>query len=277
MDSLSTLLQNMNFNAEVFFSGKLCGLQVFEEEQQSALLHFIKAGEMSLSAEPGYQATLKAGSVIFIPDGTRHRFKVEKANEVELVCANINFPAQERILLIRSLPKFVSININQNPDISKITQWLFKEAFNSFEGRHIMINRLCDLFMVQMLRYVMDEGIVELGTLSGEMHPRLSALMTELKNNPAYDWKLEEMAANVAMSRSKFASFFKEIVGLAPMEYVTELRLTKAQTLLKQNKAVGLVANEVGYENASSLAKVFNKRFKLTPKQWLKAHRDLQA
>lgn len=277
MDSLSTLLQNMNFNAEVFFSGKLCGLQVFEEEQQSALLHFIRAGEMILSVGTDFQTTLKAGSVIFIPDGTRHFFKVEKANEVELVCANIKLPVQERIMLIRSLPKFVSININQNPDISKITQWLFKEAFSSFEGRHIMINRLCDLFMVQLLRYVIDQGIVELGFLSGDMHPRLSALMTELKNNPSYDWKLEEMATKVAMSRSKFASLFKEIVGLPPLEYVTELRLEKAQALLKKNKAVGLVANEVGYENASSLAKVFNKRFKLTPKQWLKAHRDLKA
>lgn len=271
MDSLSSLLQNMNFNAEVFFSGKLCGLQIFEEERQSALLHFIKSGTLTLMADPGFQVTLKTGSVIFIPDGTKHRIRVEKANDVELVCANIKLPTHQRSLLIESMPKFVSVNINENSHISHTAQWIFQEAFSDHAGRHIMIDRLCDLFMVQILRYVISNGVVELGRLSGNMHPRLSELMQVLHDKPAKNWSLEEMASLVAMSRSKFSALFKETIGLAPLEYLTELRLTKAKALLKENKAVGLVANEVGYENASSLSRVFNKRFNLSPKQWLKA------
>ena len=80
------------------------------------------------------------------------------------------------------------------------------------------------------------------------------------------------MAEQVAMSRSKFAALFKETVGQSPMEYVTGLRMAMAKGLLKMNRPVGLVANEVGYENASSLAKVFRKHFGITPKQWLKQY-----
>jgi len=45
-----------------------------------------------------------------------------------------------------------------------------------------------------------------------------------------------------------------------------------AQGLLKKKRPVSLVANEVGYEDASSLTRVFKRRFGITPKQWLKKY-----
>ena len=79
--------------------------------------------------------------------------------------------------------------------------------------------------------------------------------------------------ANIAlMSRSKFAAVFKDNIGRPPNEYITELRLTLAQELLKKKKPVNIVANEVGYEHGSALARVFKKKLGLSPKEWIQKH-----
>jgi len=38
---------------------------------------------------------------------------------------------------------------------------------------------------------------------------------------------------------------------------------------LKQDKSVALVANAVGYENGSALARVFRNKLGVSPKAWL--------
>ncbi len=270
MDELSVLLQDLNFNAEVFFSGSLCGLQAFEESDNTGLLHFLKSGSMSLITEQGHELHLNKASVIFMPSGGNHRIRIKEFNEAELVCANIRFQPQQRAALVDHLPKFLCIDIEQDLKISEAAETIFEEAFGSEYGRNIVIDRQCDIFIVQILRYVLRQGIVELGLLSASSHPQLAPLMSKLTANPEGVWTVETMAESVAMSRSKFAALFKDSVGQAPMEYLTDLRLSMAQDLLARDKPVGLVANKVGYDDASSLARVFKKRFGLTPTQWLK-------
>ncbi|NIB40756.1 AraC family transcriptional regulator [Pseudomaricurvus alkylphenolicus] len=270
MDALSALLQDLDFNAEVFFSGSLCGLQAFEEHENSGLLHFLKSGSMTLITDQDHELKLEKASVIFMPSGSHHRIQIKEFNEAELVCANIQFQPRQKTVLVDNLPKFLCIDIDQDEMISDVARWIFEEAFGAEHGRQIMIDRLCDVFVMQILRYVIRNGIVEMGTFAASSHPQLSKLMKALTANPEKTWTVDTMAESVAMSRSKFAALFKDSVGQAPMEYLTDLRLSKAQNLLTTDKPVALVANEVGYEDASSLARVFKKRFGVTPKQWLK-------
>ena len=68
---------------------------------------------------------------------------------------------------------------------------------------------------------------------------------------------------------SKFAELFKRIVNQSPGDYLIDWRIAVAKGLLQKNKPVALVANAVGYENGSALARVFRKKIGLSPKQWL--------
>jgi AraC-like DNA-binding protein len=77
------------------------------------------------------------------------------------------------------------------------------------------------------------------------------------------------MAETALMSRAKFAALFKDTIGQAPSDYLTDLRIAIAQGLLKKDKPVSLVANAVGYEHGSALARVFRKKTGLSPKEWL--------
>ena len=76
------------------------------------------------------------------------------------------------------------------------------------------------------------------------------------------------MAAEALLSRSKFAEVFKETVGQTPADYLTNWRISLSQDLLRKGKPVNLVANLVGYENGSVLARVFRKKIGVSPKVW---------
>lgn len=272
MDTLGALLQHLDFNAEVFFSGNLCGFHTFEEAAESASLHYLRQGSMTLLTDQGHEIHVAPLSVIFFPDGQKHRFLSRDDEPAELVCATVRFKPGQKVLLADRLPKFLCISEQDCSNVSESARRLFEEAFKERHARQMMIDRLCDILMVHMLRYVVCNGIVELGMLAGEAHSGLAPLMKQMREHPEQDWSVEQMAESVAMSRSKFAALFKETVGQTPMEYVTDLRLHQAQQLLRKNKPVNLVADHVGYESASSLSRMFKKRFGVTPKQWLRQH-----
>jgi len=59
-------------------------------------------------------------------------------------------------------------------------------------------------------------------------------------------------------------------MGLAfPHKYITQRRLEKAKTLLRQrNIAIALICQEVGFKNQSHFTRVFRRHFKITPKAY---------
>ena len=270
MDQLSQILQNLSFNAELFFSGNLCTIHTLGgSDGNKGHLHLLKSGVLTLVCEEGEKVTLDKPSVIFIPGPTKHKIIADESNQVELVCVDIDFQSGSGAALINALPTIICLSIENDDPIGNTARWLFDEAFSSRSGKQAIVNKLCDIFLIQILRNILDEGIIIQGMLAGMAHPQLSALLTMLHQKPEEQWTIDLMADVALMSRAKFAALFKSTVGQAPSDYLTDLRIAIAQGLLKKEISVGIVANQVGYEHGSALARVFRKKLGLSPKEWL--------
>lgn len=270
MDQLSLLLQNLSFNADVFFSGNLCGIQSLGgSDNNKGHLHLLRAGVLTIVCEEGHKVTLNKPSVIFMPSPTKHQVIASESNQAELVCVDIDFHSGSGSALVNALPKLICLDIEENDPLGKTANWLFEEAFNSQAGQKIIVNKLGDIFLVQILRHVLNNGLVVQGMLSGMAHPQLSRIMKAIHEKPKAPWTVDSMAEEALMSRAKFAALFKSTVGQSPNDYLTDLRIAIAQGLLKKDLPVSLVANEVGYEHGSALARVFRKKIGISPKEWL--------
>jgi AraC-like DNA-binding protein len=270
MDQLSKILQNLSFNADVFFSGNLCGIQSLGgSDSKKGHLHLLRAGVLTLVCEEGHKVTLDKPSVIFMPSSTKHQIIASESSQAELVCVDIDFHSDSGSALVNALPKLICLNIEKNGSLGKTAHWLFDEAFNSQPGQQIIVNKLGDIFLVQILRHILKKGIVIQGMLAGMAHPQLSILMSAIHDRPEEPWTVDSMAETALMSRAKFAALFKNTVSQSPSDYLTDLRIALAQGLLKKDLPVSLVANEVGYEHGSALARVFRKKMGVSPKEWL--------
>jgi transcriptional regulator GlxA family with amidase domain len=62
----------------------------------------------------------------------------------------------------------------------------------------------------------MESGAVHGGLLSGLSHPRLRNALVAMHEAPAQEWTLDELAQVAGMTRSEFATTFRETVGVTP-------------------------------------------------------------
>jgi AraC-like DNA-binding protein len=77
---------------------------------------------------------------------------------------------------------------------------------------------------------------------------------------------IEKLAKELDMSSSTFHSSFKAVTGTSPLQYIKNVRLHKARTLMIQD---GLNANiaaiQVGYESPSQFNREYKRLFDVTP------------
>ncbi|GAA3916029.1 hypothetical protein GCM10022277_08390 [Litoribacillus peritrichatus] len=224
---------------------------------------------MRVTTPSGKLLNITEPSVLFYPKPSVHELRAEQGDDANVVCATIRYGTGSNNPLANALPPFVAITLSDDVALKNTAQWLFEEALQKRQGREAIMNRLTEIFLITLLRHAMDSDLVDQGLLTGLAHPQLAKVITALHARPSENWTLQEMASLATMSRSKFIETFKEKVGYSPGDYLLEWRVGVAQTLLKKGKPVGWVANEVGYENASALARVFRKKTGQSPREWL--------
>lgn len=274
MDRLSEILKRFNLHAEVFFSGNLCGLSEFEEPNgKRGHIHILKSGSLDLIDYAGKKRKVGEPSVLFFPSGRKHRIVPDPVKGADLVCATIDYEDVTANPIANALPPFLKFQLSRYPDLKKSAKWLFKEAFDNKCGRMPMIDRLCDIFIIQILREVLDSNEVSHGMLAGLAHQQLANVITQIHALPEYPWSLESMADLAFMSRSKFADLFREVVGTTPGEYLSDWRMSVAKNALVNGDTVSIVAEKVGYENSSALARAFRKKVGMSPKAWQQQHK----
>lgn len=266
MNNLNELLDQHTFCAEVNHNGLLDGTKHFGQHGQ---LHFLVSGHMRLIRHGRPEMLMDAPSFVLLPKGGTHQLVSCGNAPVKLISASISFKISRTSLIIDALPEVIYMRIDKACSLSSTVQLLFREVFSQRFGKEIIVHKLGELFMLQVLRYATEQGSLYEGALAAMNHPQMCKVIEAIHNSPGEHWTLNELASIAAMSRSKFAEMFKNLVGQTPNDYLTDLRLAKAQKLLQLNKPVNYIAGEVGYEHGSALVRVFKKKLGVSPRQWL--------
>ncbi|MEM5338441.1 helix-turn-helix domain-containing protein [Paraburkholderia azotifigens] len=76
---------------------------------------------------------------------------------------------------------------------------------------------------------------------------------------------LAQLAEISALSVSRFATVFRQQVGLSPYRYLCGVRVRRAQALLLAGVPGAVVATEVGFFDQSHLARHFKRFCGMTP------------
>jgi signal transduction histidine kinase/ligand-binding sensor domain-containing protein/DNA-binding response OmpR family regulator len=85
------------------------------------------------------------------------------------------------------------------------------------------------------------------------------------------DFNIDTVAETVAMGRTTFYRKFKGLTGLAPVEFVREMRLKRAKQLLDADSGnISEIAYSVGFNNAKYFSTCFKGRFGVTPSEYVR-------
>lgn len=78
--------------------------------------------------------------------------------------------------------------------------------------------------------------------------------------------RMEDLADYIGISRSHLTGSFKKELGMSPLEYLINLRMEYAASLLRNTaKPVNLVSAYCGYEDSLSFSKAFKLKYGMSP------------
>jgi AraC family transcriptional regulator len=98
-------------------------------------------------------------------------------------------------------------------------------------------------------------------------------LNDEMNRNPG----LSELSAAVGMNIHHFSRLFKRSTGIAPHQYLGNIRLERAKRLLAEGRAQIIeIALEIGYANPSQFSAFFRKRTGLSPTEFRKTTQSVR-
>ena len=274
MDRLTTLLSHFSLHAGVFYTGNICGIHNFEQDSLRGHIHLVRRGLVQVLGVRREVFDITEPTLLFLPRPDTHRLVADDRTGADVVCATVQFGGGGRNPITDSLPGVVMVRLAELSGVEALLGLMFEEAFAERNGRQAVLDRLCEVLMIRLLRHCIDQGLTQGGTLAGLADARLAKTITAIHADPAKERDLSSMAALAGMSRARFAVRFREVTGETPANYLASWRVMRAQGLLKKGRQLKHVADDVGYGSASALTRAFVRKLGCSPTEWLKAEQE---
>ncbi len=276
IDRLSGILERFRVRARLHHSGALCGLNHFDACEGHGYLHLLRRGQLEVS-HPGARDVPQSmrfdePTLLFYPCPFTHRFHNPPVEGSDFTCARLSFDGGSENPLARALPPLIALPLARVPGLELALELLFSETERMRCGQRLLVDRLFEVVVLQLLRWLLDhpqEVGVRPGLIAGLSDPRLARALVAMHDNPGDPWTLERMAGCAGMSRTAFANTFRELVGQTPAGYLTGWRIALAQSRLREDRPIKLLAEELGYANPSALSRAFTAKVGMSPRGWL--------
>ena len=176
-------------------------------------------------------------------------------------------------LLLDALPRLIHISFGGGSAAAWLTGLLLlgtHETSMPRPGGESVLAKLSELLFVEAVRRYADSLSAEAtGWLAGGRDRFVGKALALMHARPEHPWSIDELSAQVGMSRSALAQRFTDLVGQPPMQYLMRWRLTfAAQRLRRESTSLIRIAEHVGYESQAAFTRAFKREFGVTPARW---------
>ena len=291
MDVLADVLSNTRIGGTLFCRAELrgsWGMGVSPASQ--AGFHVVARGTCWLRVKGrGRPLRLVQGDVILLPHGAGHSLQSDPEARVlplfealrqqglarprsperddsstVLLCGAYHFERNGVHPLLSLLPPLIHIPADGEQvagPLEAVLRLLVAESAQAGPGTHTVISRLVDVLFIHIIRCWLEqqpEGSA--GWLGALKDAQVGRALARMHAEPARDWTVQGLAAEVATSRATFARRFRELVGEPPLVYLTRWRMELAGRLLRETElSLAEVAAHVGYSSEFAFNRTFHR------------------
>jgi AraC-like DNA-binding protein len=272
MDRLAALLKHFEIKTEVFGHGTLCGESVFKLEPAKGHIHIIKKAPLEIIITGGATLQVKTPSLVFFAQPTEHKFKASESEGADMVCATVSIGSGLNSPLVMGFPQCLIIPLDQLRELDNLLSLLYYEAHEQRCGKKEALNYLMDYLILRMYRYAIQEDLVANSAIAGLSDAKINKAVHLMHEKPGFAWSLEALAEAAGMSRARFAEYFKKKVGVSPIQYLIDLRISLSLKKMRNHQSIKSIAHDLGYNSASAFARAFHQKLNLSPSDWMKNH-----
>jgi len=265
-DRLSALIQRFRIDATVHRADDYADRRA-TDESPAPNLFIARRGGLVFSDTRFGQLSGADPKLAFFPRGAPPDLRVRvDAADAEFVCATVDMGGDANPIAL-ALPPLVTVPLGEVTSLGAVADLLLEEALSPRCGGRAVIDRLCEVVVIRLLRHAIEAGQARPGLLAGLAHPNLCLAIVAVHDNPEKNLRLEDLADIAGMSRTHFANSFRDVVGATPGEYLSGWRLTLARTEITKGTPLKVVAGKVGFSSSAALSRAFSRRYGYSPRE----------
>lgn len=296
VDVLADILDTLRFRGSIFFRSTLAapwGMSLNKSENPR--FHIALSGNCYIGVDDVNKdvISIKDMDIVMLPHGEMHWIadsperKLTPSKQAgdacelgkplfqdgeitnRLICGLIDYDRDMSHPIIESLPSAIHFTDIKHGDPVWMTVLLLDaEMERNRTNKTSITDRLTEVLFMQLLNRHMNEN-KELSGFFAALHDRrIHRALALIHQMPDEQWTLDTLADRVNMSRATLSRQFNNTVGVPPMTYLLNWRMTKAYNLLKQSSySLEQIAEDVGFSTARTLTRAFQRHFDLTPSE----------
>ncbi len=268
MDRLSALLELFNPKAEK--------VEILHSEHASinfagdSTIAIVYSGSAQMQIDDQTILHIAEDDILWITPGYKP-LPDKMTDNFEMLCCHLGFGPVRLNPLFDIIPPVLKLSSSEHlrQDISPVIRLLLEESQQPRCGHETVLNRLAEVLLVHVLRYVMKHQKIETGLLAGLADIRLARAITAVHRHPEQHWSVQTLANEAGMSRTAFNQLFRETVGNTPGEYLKQWRMRLACRWLESSQMmVGQIVDRLGYQSETAFFRAFRRQIGMSPGQY---------
>lgn len=226
-------------------------------------LHYVVRGQTVIRLEQE-EMEAKEGDLVIANSNVLHEGYC-RGGEMETMVAIFDMEAFSREFADKNI--IFSPLISGDPEISKIMMQVYEE----YRKKEIGYRLVCKGELLKLVTYLARNDALEMLSEEDVLKrrkklERLNTVYQYIEKHYAEAVTNSELAELVHLSEGRFCHIFKESTGMAPLQYINEIRLNKAMNLLKkENFTATEAAGAVGFSDYNNFGRMFRRYFGCTP------------
>ena len=279
-DAFSQILRLLKLDVSIYHNYKVCGnWRLTEHALGSTCFHIVMTGSIILDVPGYFKGVLNSGDLVIFPrelphsmvsaiplEGEQRHLDYRAAQDIDgtgLLCGSARFQHQGSRYLLDALPPVFIVRYEpSNYWLKNLLDIFLAENLHGGPASKVIFDRLAELLFTYALRQYLTEHPAEAGMLAIYGHPRLARAIEVVHRQPDFDWTLDAMAKEAALSRTSFAETFKAVSGWTAGQYLTWWRMQLAWSLLSAGAGIAEVSGKVGYKSEAAFSRAFQAMFR---------------
>lgn len=180
-DLLDGLLSHLTARTDLINTVALCGVIEERAVEGKGHVHIIQRGLAEVEHEQLPTLHIVEPTLLFYPRPLTHWFLTDERSGADFVCATVAFAAGRSNPILQALPPMLAIPLAELPEMQATLDMLFAEVSGQRYGRQTTSDRLFEVLLIQLLRKIVDEGLMSTGMLAGLAHPQLDKAIVALR------------------------------------------------------------------------------------------------
>ena len=219
---------------------------------------------------------LQKGDILFIPPGINHSPIIDK--KLSKPYKRIAIWASKDLVdnILKSYPDFIKDNsyITNNYLVrTPGTNYeylcnFFTQGYKESKNKNINWEIIILSNTISLISILMRIKNEDFQYLTSKQNPLFDEIISYIQSNYSKKITLENTAHKFHISQSYLGMLFRDNIKISFHNYLQQIRLSKAKTMIESGVKLNLISSQVGFLDYSSFYRAFKKEYSISPSEY---------